>query len=699
MKGEVPEIKSQSRPAVYQLGARVWLSVREANSEIQELAVDETRRFDTRVGPYIFSVHQIAIGNLSNPINDLFTLKQDWQSLSLLPGISNTEWRKWLRYMLETVARFIPLRGDDLFIRQLAEYVQSEGPIGQLRLIELGKSSVKIVAIQEEIDINSGDLLVIFGKDKLILSRVDDVYEVFSSSASGVRIFGFRCQDALDQCNGIILGRAGSWPIVISGETVDSFNDLYDKYESRHFDLVAVAASLCGIRTWSTPDTVKGRSQEQGLRSERLGFRFKLNAGLTLKHGFFACGWYEDPEGALSEVTVVDHSLLSNRLNDIWVTFPGQTEIEGKLTQVIRFVAFIPRRRGHAIPFETRLRLTLIENNDYIFVPFQGPEDCIRQRDIILRSIVPASFNLEQFTEVYRPAIEPLQIRVNALQGIASKAEFGERSSRRISVIVPIYREIAFLRSQLLAFSGDPFVRDHCELIYVVDDPTVAPLFLAQVSDFASVFPLDVKVLSLKRNGGYGLANNIAVHAASGPTLLLMNSDVVPAKRGWAQPCETLLMSLPKFSSVGPKLTYPDGSLQHAGMYFARTSDHQWQNVHYFKGYDGAYPAVEIAREVPALSGACLFVRRQDFVDVGGFSENFIIADFEDSDLCLKLRARGGEMRYSSSGELIHFERQSVGPSDWHGEPNFVRYNRALHTVLWNEVIPTINELSITVDV
>ena len=48
------------------------------------------------------------------------------------------------------------------------------------------------------------------------------------------------------------------------------------------------------------------------------------------------------------------------------------------------------------------------------------------------------------------------------------------------------------------------------------------------------------------------------------------------------------------------------------------------------------------------------------FREIGGFTRDYIIGDYEDSDLCLKIRAAGREIRYVPAAELYHLERQSI---------------------------------------
>ena len=86
-----------------------------------------------------------------------------------------------------------------------------------------------------------------------------------------------------------------------------------------------------------------------------------------------------------------------------------------------------------------------------------------------------------------------------------------------------------------------------------------------------------------------------------------------------------------------------------------------------------------------------MILAKDDFLAVGGFTTDYVIGDYEDSDLCLKLRDRGGVPLYMPSIALYHFERQSM-PDDADGrDQGSTVYNRALHTLRWNDRIEAAN--------
>jgi GT2 family glycosyltransferase len=190
----------------------------------------------------------------------------------------------------------------------------------------------------------------------------------------------------------------------------------------------------------------------------------------------------------------------------------------------------------------------------------------------------------------------------------------------------------------------------------------------------------------MPRNLGYSAANNAGAQEARGPVLLLLNSDVVPTAPGWLA---TLLepFARPTIGATGPKLLFEDGSIQHAGLHFERDEDDIWFNRHYHKGMPRQWPDAQLLRDVPGVTGAALAIRRKVFEQVGGICEDYIIGDYEDSDLCLRVRAAGHSITYVPEAELFHFERRSIGLHAGYMRTHASLYNRLLHHERWNAAI------------
>ena len=57
-------------------------------------------------------------------------------------------------------------------------------------------------------------------------------------------------------------------------------------------------------------------------------------------------------------------------------------------------------------------------------------------------------------------------------------------------------------------------------------------------------------------------------------------------------------------------MLFEDNSIQHAGMYFSENQFGRWINQHFYKGMPRNYAPATVDRLVPAVTGACLFIRR-----------------------------------------------------------------------------------------
>lgn len=262
-------------------------------------------------------------------------------------------------------------------------------------------------------------------------------------------------------------------------------------------------------------------------------------------------------------------------------------------------------------------------------------------------------------------------------------------ASPKVSVIVPLYGRTDFVEHQLLEFCSDPWFMEHAELIYVLDDPKLVDQFVAQAEALHRLYRLPFRWVWGNANRGFSGANNLGVKHANGEYFVFLNSDAFPQEPGWLQALVQVLQDRPDIGAVGPRLVFADGSIQHAGMEFLRRDElGVWVNHHPRMGLD---PSLDPAKEltlVPAVTGACLAMRRTDFDLVDGWDTGYLIGDFEDSDLCLKLRAAGLHIAYLPNVQLTHLERQSfklLGHDEF--RTRVVIYNAVRHQTRWASLI------------
>src|SRR5262249_39465117 len=145
---------------------------------------------------------------------------------------------------------------------------------------------------------------------------------------------------------------------------------------------------------------------------------------------------------------------------------------------------------------------------------------------------------------------------------------------------------------------------------------------------------------------------------AAGDYLLFLNNDTEVVTPDWLEQM-LLLAGRPEGGAVGATPLYPDGTIQHAGL-FPRTH-RPW--AHPYRGlppHRGGHAEVRQVRAVPAVTGACLLLRRDRFLALGGFDEGLPLT-FGDVELCCRLRVQGFLVLVTPHARLLHFESLSRG--------------------------------------
>lgn len=313
-------------------------------------------------------------------------------------------------------------------------------------------------------------------------------------------------------------------------------------------------------------------------------------------------------------------------------------------------------------------------------------EDRTTLREMVLNDLAHETPDHETLLRDHAfPCLAALQDRAARRGAVEKVTQYGSPPRKPdVSIIVPLYGRIDFVEHQLAQFVDDPdFMK--IELIYVLDSPELAEALRAVAPALFELYGVAFRTVILRNNMGFAGANAQGVSEARGRLLLLLNSDVLPARSGWLKAMVDFHDRTPKLGAVGPKLLYEDESIQHAGMYFSRVQDTgYWENIHYFKGLHRSFGPANSTRIVPAVTGACLLMSRQLWEQVGGFKGVYVQGDFEDSDLCLRLRERGFDSWYLAEVELYHLEGQSY-PNQLRQQTS--RFNAWLHNYLWGEEI------------
>lgn len=263
-----------------------------------------------------------------------------------------------------------------------------------------------------------------------------------------------------------------------------------------------------------------------------------------------------------------------------------------------------------------------------------------------------------------------------------------------VSIIIPLYGRIDFMRYQLSRFSRTLEKQD-VEIIYVLDDPSLTNKTTKLAAELEILNDFPFKLVLLSQNVGFGKANNIGVQNASADNIVLLNSDVLPKSKTWLQSLFTTL-SKEDTGIVGARLLYEDETIQHDGMAPMTVKEHPGLlfNDHPKKGWPkNLASSSESELDCKLLTAACWMLRKQDFDAVGGFDSAYVLGDFEDSDLCLKIEELGKKNRIRKDIELYHLERQSqnlVQPGRW--KHNVTVLNAITYNKKWKDTLGAMEE-------
>ena len=149
--------------------------------------------------------------------------------------------------------------------------------------------------------------------------------------------------------------------------------------------------------------------------------------------------------------------------------------------------------------------------------------------------------------------------------------------------------------------------------------------------------------------------NNRGAQAANGEVLVFLNDDVEPLSADWLKELLAQLQR-PEVGVVGAKLLYPSGAIQHAGIALGLMDGAGHPDRGGFG--QGFWKWSAATRNVSAVTGACLAIRRRVFDELRGFDTCFPV-NYNDVDLCLRARQAGYQVICETASLLRHQESKT----------------------------------------
>jgi GT2 family glycosyltransferase/glycosyltransferase involved in cell wall biosynthesis len=258
-------------------------------------------------------------------------------------------------------------------------------------------------------------------------------------------------------------------------------------------------------------------------------------------------------------------------------------------------------------------------------------------------------------------------------------------SAPDVSVIIPVHNKFNVtyycLCALIVAANKASF-----EVIIADDGSTDNTLDIGRIA-------AGVRVVRNEKPEGFVAACNMGAAAAKGKYLVFLNNDTEPTV-GWLDELLTVFRTFESVGLVGSKLLYPNGRLQEAGGIVWRTGN-PWNYGRSQNPWDPKYCYV---RQVDYVSGAALMMPTGVWKEVGGFSDEFRPAYFEDTDLAFKVRAAGYKTYLAPHSIVYHFEGLSSGTDVSSGMKRFQEINRPKFKKKWAAAFRHFGEEGISPD-
>lgn len=194
--------------------------------------------------------------------------------------------------------------------------------------------------------------------------------------------------------------------------------------------------------------------------------------------------------------------------------------------------------------------------------------------------------------------------------------------------------------------------------IIVVDNGSDDPEALKYLDSFKD--SVLVSVIRDDREFNFSALNNMAVAKAKGEIIGLINNDIEVISPEWLSEMVSLAIQ-PEIGAVGAKLWYPDHTIQHGGVVLGigGVASHAHKGVP--EGNNGYFGRAHLIQSFSAVTAACLIIKKERYLSVGGLDEVNLTVAYNDVDFCLRLCEAGYRNVWTPYAELFHHESATRG--------------------------------------
>ena len=211
-----------------------------------------------------------------------------------------------------------------------------------------------------------------------------------------------------------------------------------------------------------------------------------------------------------------------------------------------------------------------------------------------------------------------------------------------------LYKDITII---IVSYKSHKMIIRNLEIIKkfptIIRNNSRSDKFNTLIDDFKNI-----KLITPDLNLGYGRANNLGVNQSKTPYFLIVNPDILLNEKLINTLYSTFLNYNDDIGVVGPALydsnmkRRTNGSISHVKKIRGSKLSSSINNI----------PEDNMCCDF--LVGCCLFMKRDFFIELGGFDKDFFMY-FEDNDLCDRIIKNGKTVVEVPSAKVIHLENSS----------------------------------------
>lgn len=225
----------------------------------------------------------------------------------------------------------------------------------------------------------------------------------------------------------------------------------------------------------------------------------------------------------------------------------------------------------------------------------------------------------------------------------------------KVSIVVPTRNSLDLLQACLTSLRARTTYPEY-EVI-VIDNCSDDPALLRYVHDEESSGR--IRLLKYDKPFNHSEMNNMAIGAAAGDYVVMMNNDVEVICDRWLEQLVAVTELDSNIGVVGCMLLYPDKRVQHAGVIMGLCGSVGHSHKRVRSDAPGYFGRLHALQEYTGMTAAMCLIKKKAFLDVGGFDAEHYPTSYNDVDLCIRMRNAGYRCIYNPMVKAIHHESKT----------------------------------------